>query len=93
MATFTVDPATLRGLAGRLGGLCSQLEGMQAVATGYDGLLGGRALEGEVEHFCSNWHYGIELLEQHMQHVVENLGKAAATYASSEGHIVDACRA
>jgi hypothetical protein len=93
MATFTVDPGSLRALASTLGGLCSQLEEMQAVATGYDGLLGGRALEGEVEHFCGNWHYGIQLLEQHMQHVVQNLCKAGAAYASSEGHIVDACRA
>jgi hypothetical protein len=93
MAMFTVDPGSLRALAGRLGQLCAQLEGMQDVATGYDGLLGGRALESEVQHFCSNWHYGIGLLEQHMQRVVQNLGRAAATYASSEEHVADACRA
>lgn len=93
MATFTVDPASLHALAGKLGGLAAQLEGMHDVVTGYNGLLGGRALEGEIDHFCSNWHYGIGLLEKHMQHVVQNLAKASATYSSSEQHIVDACKA
>ncbi|HWE12539.1 MAG TPA: hypothetical protein VG365_03455 [Solirubrobacteraceae bacterium] len=92
MATFTVDPTSLQALAGTLGGLCGQMEAMPAVASGFEGLLGGRALEGEVEHFCSNWDYGIGLLQQHMQHVVQNLGKAAATYSSSEQHVADACR-
>ncbi len=93
MATFTVDPATLQALAVTLGGLCSQMEAMPDVATGFQGVLGGRALEGTVEHFCSNWHYGITLLEQHMQHVVQNLEKAAATYSASDQHVADACRA
>jgi hypothetical protein len=93
VATFTVDPATLEALAGTLGGLCAQMEGMHDVASGFEGVLGGRALEGEIEHFCDNWHYGIGLLQQHMQNVVQNLGKAGATYASSEEHVADACRA
>ena len=87
MATFTVDPASLQALASTLGGLCGQLEAMHDVASGFQGVLGGRALEGEIEHFCDNG-----LLQQHMQHVVENLGKAAATYSSSDQHIADACR-
>ena len=91
MATFTVDPATLQALAGTLGGMCAQMSAMPRIAGGYQGVLGGRALEGEVEHFCSNWHYGISLLEHHMQHVVKNLEKAAATYSSSEHHVAAAC--
>jgi hypothetical protein len=93
MATFTVDTGSLQALAGTLGGLCGQMEAMQDVSGGYQGLLGGRALEGEVESFCSDWHYGIGLLEQHMQDIVENLGRAAATYATSERQIADVCHA
>jgi hypothetical protein len=92
MAAFTVDPASLQALASTLGGLCGQMEAMHDVASGFQGVLGGRTLEGEIEHFCDNWHYGIGLLQQHMEHVVENLGKAAATYSSSDQHIADACR-
>jgi hypothetical protein len=92
MATFTVDPASLQALAGTLGGLCGEMEAMHDVASGFQGVLGGRALEGEIEHFCDNWHYGIGLLEQHMQNVVENLGKAAATYSRSEHCVAVACR-
>jgi hypothetical protein len=93
MATFTVDPASLRALAVTLGGLCGEMDAMHDVASGFEGVLGGRALEGEVQHFCNNWHYGIGLLQKHMQNVVENLGKASATYTSSEQHVTDACRA
>ena len=49
-------------------------------------------LEGEIQHFSSNWHYGIGLLQQHMQNVVENLGKASATYSRSEHCVAVACR-
>lgn len=92
MSTFTVDPPSVRQLAGRLGQLCAEMQGMQNVAAGYDGLLGGQALDGEIQSFCGNWDYGVGLLQQHMQHVVQNLGKAAAMYASSEQDIADAAR-
>lgn len=68
------------------------MQAMHDVASGFEGVLGGRALEGEIEHFCDNWHYGIGLLEQHMQNVVENLGKAATTYSHSEHCVAVACR-
>jgi hypothetical protein len=93
VATFTVDPSSLAALSGTLNGLCGQMEAMHDVVSGFEGVLGGRALEGEIAHFCSNWHYGIGLLQEHMQHVVQNLSKAAATYSSSEQHVADACRA
>jgi len=92
VATFTVDPASLQALAATLGGLCGQMEAMHDVASGFQGVLGGRALEGEIEHFCDNWHYGIGLLQQHMENVVQNLGKAAATYSRSEHCVAVACR-
>lgn len=91
MSTFTVDPASLDALAGTLGGICAEMQGMKTFVSGFEGRLGGRPLEGEIEHFCSQWHYGLGLLEQHMQHVVTNLQKAAATYARSDGDVAHAC--
>ena len=90
MATFTVDPATLRELSGTLSGIHSQMQGMHGVASGYEGLLGGSDLEGEVEHFCSHWGYGIGKLADHMSQVVQRLDAAAAGYAKSEQDIAHA---
>ena len=90
MATFTVDPASLQALASTLGGLCGQMDAMHDVATGYEGLLGGRDLEQLVERFCSHWHYGISKLGKDMQHLVDDLGKAAATYSASDQSVAKA---
>ncbi len=93
MATFTVDPATLSGLSSTLSGIHSQMENMQGVASGYEGLLGGSDLEGQVSSFCSTWHYGITQLGQHMTEVVQHLNYAAAGYGGSEQSIVNAAQA
>lgn len=90
MATFTVDPATLQELSRTLTGIHSQMSGMHGVATGYEGLLGGRDLEGQVEGFCSTWGYGIGQLGDHMGKVVERLNYAATGYGQSEQKIADA---
>ena len=92
MATFTVDPATLQELSSTLSGIHSETENMHSVATGYEGLLGGSDLEGEVEHFCSHWNYGIGQLADHMSKVIERLDAAAAGYGKSEQAISDACK-
>lgn len=92
MSTFTVDPSSLEALAGTLGGICAEMDGMRTFVTGFQGRLGGRALEGEIENFCSQWHYGIGQLEQHMKNTVENLQKAAGTYAKSDADVADACK-
>jgi hypothetical protein len=90
MATFTVDPTTLGQLSGTLSGIHSGMQAMQGVAAGYDGLLGGSDLDGEVGHFCSHWGYGISQLADHMTKVVQRLDYAAAHYAESENHIQEA---
>ncbi len=92
MATFTVDPTTLQELSGTLSGIHSEMQAMHGVATGYEGLLGGSDLEGEVESFCSHWGYGIGKLADHMTKVVEHLDAAAATYQKSETEIQTACK-
>lgn len=93
MPTFTVDPASLSGLSSTLSSVHSQMQGMQGVASGYEGLLGGPDLEGEVSGFCSTWHYGITQLAQHMGEVVQRLDYAASGYGKSEQSIVTAAQA
>jgi len=92
MTTFTVDPATLQQLSGTLSNIHAEMQGMQGVATGYEGLLGGSDLEGEVEGFCGHWGYGISQLSAHMADVVQRLNEAAATYNKSEQDIQKAAR-
>jgi phage-related protein len=92
MTTFTVDPATLQELSGTLQGVHSQMQNMHETASGYEGLLGGSDLEGEVGHFCSHWGYGIGQLGDHMSKVVGHLNDAAAGYQTSEQHIIDGAR-
>jgi hypothetical protein len=87
MATFTVDPATLQALSGTLSGIHSEMQSMHGVAEGYEGLLGGSDLEGEVEGFCSHWGYGIGQLADHMTKVVQRLDAAAANYERAEADI------
>ena len=90
MTTFTVDPATLQELSSTLQGVHSQMQNMHETASGYEGLLGGSDLEGEVGHFCSHWGYGIGQLGDHMSKVVQRLNAAAAGYGKSEQEIVNA---
>jgi hypothetical protein len=92
MATFTVDPATLSELSSTLSGIHSQMQNMHGVATGYEGLLGGSDLEGDVEGFCSTWNYGIGQLGDHMGKVVQRLDYAAAGYGKSEQDIGNAAQ-
>jgi hypothetical protein len=91
MATFTVDPATLQELSSTLSGIHSEMQAMHGVASGYEGLLGGSDLEGEVGNFCSHWGYGIGQLADHMSKVLERLDAAAAGYGKSEQDIQQAC--
>lgn len=91
MATFTVDPATLRELSSTLSGIHSEMQQMHGVAQGFEGLLGGSDLEGDVEHFSSHWGYGISKLADHMGKVVVKLDAAAEAYGKSEQDIAKGC--
>ncbi len=92
MTTFTVDPATLAELSGTLTQIHSGMSNMHAVASGYEGLLGGSDLEGEIGHFCSHWGYGIGKLHDHMGKVVERLDYAHRNYGTSEQNITTAAQ-
>ncbi|HET8980118.1 MAG TPA: hypothetical protein VFN87_18340 [Solirubrobacteraceae bacterium] len=91
MATFTVDTATLDALGTTLVGIHSEMQAMHGVVSGYEGLLGGSDLEGEVAHFASHWDYGIKQMTDGMAKVLARLQYAAATYGKSEQQIQNAC--
>jgi hypothetical protein len=91
MATFTVDTATLEALGETLVGIHSEMQAMHGVVNGYEGLLGGSDLEGDVAHFCSHWGYGISQMTGDMSKVLTRLQYAAATYGKSEQEIHNAC--
>jgi hypothetical protein len=93
MATFTLDPATLDALSSTLSGIHNDMQGMDRAASGYQGLLGGSDLEGELSHFCDHWHYGIGQLSDHMGSVVDRLNAASQTYNGSDQAIQAACQA
>jgi hypothetical protein len=84
---FTVDPASIEELVNSLSDIHAELQGLHGTATGYEGLLGGPDLEGEVEGFCIHWNYGISQLADHMTQVVQHLVAAAKTYSKTEGSI------
>lgn len=92
MATFTVDPATLQQLSNTLSQIHSEMAGMQGVATGYEGLLGGSDIESTVEGFCSHWGYGLSLLTKDMEAVVQHLDGAYVCYTKSEQDIAKAAK-
>jgi hypothetical protein len=88
MATFTVDPASLHGLSSSLSDIHSRMSGMKGVASGYEGLLGGSDLDGQVTSFCSTWSYGIGKLGDDMTKIIQHLDYAADGYSQAEQHIV-----
>jgi hypothetical protein len=90
MATFLVDSRTLLAVRDTLGRLHDQLLGMHTVIWGYWGLLGGRELEGELEHFCGTWHYGVTELAGQMTDMMARLAGAAAAYERIEQRIAAA---
>jgi hypothetical protein len=87
MARFLVDSRTLLAVRDKLGRLHDQLLGMHTVVGGFDGVLGGRALESELEHFVSRWHYGIVELGSEISDMMGRLTAAAAAYQGIEDRL------
>jgi hypothetical protein len=90
MAAFLVDSRTLLAVRDTLGRLHDQLLGMHTVIWGYWGVLGGRELEGELEHFCGTWHYGVTELTGQITDLMARLVGAAAAYERIEQRITAA---
>ncbi len=87
MSRFVVDSHSLLAVRDRLGYLHDQLLGMHTVAAGYDGVLGGRELEGELQHFCGRWHWGIVQIGEQIMDMMGRLASAAAAYERIEQRV------
>jgi hypothetical protein len=90
MSNFLVDSRTLLAVRDTLGRLHDQLLGVHTVVGGYQGVIGGRALEAELEQFCTHWHYGIVELGGQITTMMRRLVGAAAAYQRIENRIVAA---
>jgi uncharacterized protein YukE len=91
MTTFTVNPATLEALSGKLSAIHSSMDGMSSLVSIPRGLLGGSDIEGTLNDACNHWHYGTKKLADHMKGVVQRLDAAAQTYNESEDAVQAAC--
>jgi hypothetical protein len=87
MSRFLVDSRTLLAVRDTLGRLHDQLLGMHTVIFGYWGVLGGSELEGELEHFCGTWHYGVTELAGQVTEMMTRLTGAASAYERIEQRI------
>jgi hypothetical protein len=90
MSGFLVDSRTLLAVRDTLGRLHDQLVSMHSVIYSYWGVLGGRELEGELEHFCGTWHYGVTAIADEIADLMTRLTQAAAAYERIEQRIAAA---
>jgi hypothetical protein len=87
MSRLVVDHRSLLELRDTLGRLHEQLLGIPRVVGGFDGVLGGRALEAELAQFCSRWQYGIIVVAGRIEGMMGRLAAAAAAYQRIEHRI------
>jgi hypothetical protein len=84
MSRFVVDHRSLLELRATLGRLHDELLGIPTVVSGFDGVLGDRALEAELAQFCNRWHYGIVLVAERIEGMMGRLRAAAVAYERIE---------
>ncbi|MGH2916894.1 MAG: hypothetical protein ACRDMX_18105 [Solirubrobacteraceae bacterium] len=87
MSGFFVDARSLLAVRSTLGRLHTQLLDMHTAIWGFWGELGGRALEGELEHFCGTWHYGVTEVAAEVDDLMGRLVGAAVAYERIERRI------
>jgi hypothetical protein len=87
MPRFLVDSQSLLGVRDTLGRLHNQLLAVPTVVGGYDGLLGSRALEGELARFAGTWHFGILEISTQIEDMMDRLAAAAAAYRRIEHQV------
>jgi hypothetical protein len=87
VSRLVVDSRTLLAIRETLGRLHHQLLGVHAVVGGYEGMLGGRALEAELEQFCVRWHFGIIEIGGQIEALMHRLLVAAAAYERIEHRV------
>jgi hypothetical protein len=87
MSRFVVDHRSLLALRATLGRLHEQLLAVPSVVGGYEGALGGRALEAELGQFAARWHYGILQVADRTDGMMRRLDGAAAAYQRIEQRV------
>ena len=90
MATFAVNTDSLAALHDQLVGVNQELLGTRTTVSGYEGRLGGRMLDHAMEDFCGHWDNGLNILQTHMQNVLQRLTDAIQAYDQAEGDISNA---
>jgi hypothetical protein len=92
MSGFLVDSRSLLAVRDTLGRLHDRLLGIHTVIWSYWGELGGRELEGELEHFCGTWHFGVMQLGGEIESMMGRLANAAAAYERIEQRVASGSR-
>jgi len=90
MARFVVDSRSLLVVRDTLGRLHLQLLAIPNVVDGYDGVLGGHALEDELEQFTTSWQFAITQVAGQIDAIMGWLLAAAAAYERIERRIAGA---
>src|ERR1700683_878775 len=92
MSRFVVDHRSLLQLRDTLGRLHDHLLGIPRVVSGFDGVLGGRALEAGLAEFGSRCQYGIMLVADRTASMMGRLAAAAAAYERIEQRVASGPR-
>lgn len=87
MATFSVDTETLTELSQRLQQIHAEMAELPGLTTGFQGLLGDRALENDVDEFCSEWTHVIVHLQHETARVITQLNTATTNYVDNEAGV------
>ncbi len=87
MSQFVVDRDSLLAARAELAVLRDQLLTMHVAIWAYWGQLGGRELEGELEHFCGTWHWGATEIAARIDSVAVRLQEAADAYERIEQRV------
>jgi len=87
---FAVDSRSLLAVRDALGRLHNELVTMHTAIFGCWGALGGRALEGELEHFCGTWHWAVGEISDEIAGLMHGLTLAAAAYERIEHRVATA---
>jgi hypothetical protein len=87
VSTLLVDSRTLQTVHDRLGQLHNQLRTIDTAATGFDGVLGGRALERQLRDFCDGSEADVTGVGTQVVDLMCDLLCAAAEYEATESKV------
>jgi uncharacterized protein YukE len=84
---FLVDATSLEALSIELGALHARLLAMPTVVDGFEGLLGGDAMDQAVQDFCTHWHHAVGEVADEIEDLTGGLGKAARAYQEIDDRV------